>query len=67
MNLTEEQKRRIIQAMEILSEVDTGTDFEVACHNTGTLLGHSFGLYIEDEDKEHAEYLIKEGLDNELW
>lgn len=67
MNITEEQRGRVIQAMEILSEVDTGSDFEVACHSAGVLLGHSFNIYFEDEDKENAEYLIKEGLDDELW
>ena len=61
--ITEKQETRIRNAMEWLSEVDTGSDFEVGCHNAGVLLGHEFGIYNEDGDKDHAEYLIEEGLD----
>ena len=62
MNINEEQKRAIEDAMEVLSEVRTGGDDEVECHNRGILLGHSFGIYHNEGDKEHAEYLIEEGL-----
>ena len=61
--INEEQRKRLVQALECLAEVDTGGDFEVVCHNAGVLLGHSFGIYLNESDKEHAEYLISEGLD----
>lgn len=59
--MNEEQRKRIINALECLAEVRTGEDFEVECQNAGILLGHSFGIYLNDSDKEHAEYLISEG------
>lgn len=61
--VTEEQKNRILNAMGALAEVNSGCDFEVECHNIGILLGHVFNIYNGEVDKEHAEFLIKEGLD----
>ena len=60
--MTTEQKEAIEEAMVCLSEVRTGGDSEVECHNRGVLLGHAFGIYLYEEDKSHAEYLIEEGL-----
>ncbi len=61
--MNEVQIKRIGAAMESLAEVRTGGDSEVECHNAGVLLGHAFGIYREEGDKDHAEYLIEEGLD----
>ena len=62
MNINEKQRGAIETAMEVLAEVRTGGDDEVECHNKGVLLGHAFGIYHNGGDKEHAEYLIEEGL-----